>query len=124
LNKTIFAQNIVTGKATLFEYEGTFFNSKQVYIFNKTDQRVMQFLCFDSPIKSQTDQVGQNLDPVIQFQFQITKMLSIVSEDVAFQRYFSTYFADCPVVTRKLKQEWYSGMAITNLFLDYNAECK
>lgn len=119
----LFAQQLDTGFAELYYYDGTAFGQQEVYIFRKRLQP-FYYISLASRVKSQSDDAsGHSMQPDLQLAKQMNQLIHNLSDDKAFQDNFLKYFSDCKPIVIKLKQAWYTPSSISTLFKDYNKEC-
>ncbi|MBC7390053.1 MAG: hypothetical protein H7329_12630 [Opitutaceae bacterium] len=121
--KYIFAQQLETGFASLFYYNGNIFGTREVYIFNKEDD-VQYYISLETKLKGETQSNNSTISPMppdLTLTAQINELVRNLSDANAFKSQFIRYFFDCKEVTNKLKQDWYTSTSITSLFQDYNS---
>ncbi len=119
--KHIFGQQLETGKASLYYYNGKIFGASEVYIFNKKDE-APYYISLEARLKGESqDNNSTGMAPDLVLQKQMNQLLHNLSDQNAFKSQFIRYFFDCEEVANKLKQDWYPPSSISSLFQDYNS---
>jgi hypothetical protein len=107
----MFAELKDKGKATLYFYAGDRSGNSK-FIFKRQNE---SFFVFDMATQLPKS-VGLDINapgmPVL-----------LESEGAAFINFFEQYFKDCPIVVRKIKQEFYTSAEIVEMFKEYNKVC-
>lgn len=115
---SFFAQEIISGDAFLYFYDGEKMDNEPIYIFRKKDD--FNYIFVEQRIKkSVAFQMGRELPGA---NGQGARGLSPIcfNDEERYLDYFHHYLSDCQIVNNKFESQWYSYTNIDQMFKDYN----
>jgi hypothetical protein len=115
-----FAQEIVTGKASIYLYNGELLTNESIYIFKK--QWETEYIFVQEKITSKTNVSTSNTVQNSDGSVSGSDILSFFDEE-PYLNYFQSYFTDCKDVLLKFQSKWYEYLNLSKVFTDYN-NCK
>ncbi len=116
-NVAFFAEELITGKASLYVYNGERLNNESIYIFKKQSETEYYFVQEKITTKEHTatSNTVQNSDGSAS-----SIELLEFHDETPYLNFFQSYFSDCSEITLKFKSSWYTYNDITAAFRDYN----
>jgi hypothetical protein len=115
-----FAAEIVSGKASLYTYNGESLTGDPIFIFKKQTEKEFNFAYQNFSVK--TTYLSVYVVPQSNGTSVEIAPMTYDSEEL-FLNFFQNYFSDCNSMVVKFKNQWYTSNTIQILFKDYNS-CK
>lgn len=116
-----FAQELESGQASLYQYNGELTDKESVYIFRKQTEKVFHFVYQRLSVKTVYAQTYYAKPQTNGSTSEYTPIA--YDEEQPYLDYFKNYFSDCKDVTTKFSSKWYSLNSLQAAFKDYN-NCK